>query len=258
MRPASSSTLAPCSSTCSAARWTALAACSAARWTPADTATGESAPTAAAVAACLKTLSPSLWMSPHFPQPPCCPALQVLLLQATRGAPLLHLRLLRHGPGPPLLVRSLLLCCCGYTCCMPFITHLLLLSLPVAAPPPCPPPRYLSNCCGAANLRHFLLFLTYVVLGASYGLLMGAAMGWKDRRVLAAHTRRVLQASTRGEVRAAVQRGLPCLHRPHSSPCLPPAGRPRLAPRAPSAGLQPLLAAVGAALARLLGVLHCR
>lgn len=51
---------------------------------------------------------------------------------------------------------------------------------------------------GAANLRHFVLLLLFVVAGAAYGLAAGLAMGWADRRALLRHTRAVLGVSRRG------------------------------------------------------------
>ena len=52
---------------------------------------------------------------------------------------------------------------------------------------------YLSSCVGAANLRHFLVFLAFLVAGAAYGLSLGLLLGWRDRAVLWRHTRRVVQ-----------------------------------------------------------------
>lgn len=55
------------------------------------------------------------------------------------------------------------------------------------------PSRYINNCTGAANLRNFLLFLTWLLAGVAYGLALGLLMGWRDRRALWQHTLRVLQ-----------------------------------------------------------------
>lgn len=48
---------------------------------------------------------------------------------------------------------------------------------------------YISSCVGAGNLRHFILLLACVVAGTSYGLALGAALGWRQRAALVAHTR---------------------------------------------------------------------
>lgn len=59
-----------------------------------------------------------------------------------------------------------------------------------------PLPRFINNCAGAANLRHFILFLAYLAAGVAYGLALALAMGWHDRAAVVGHTRRVLQVGT--------------------------------------------------------------
>jgi hypothetical protein len=53
---------------------------------------------------------------------------------------------------------------------------------------------------GAANLRHFLLFLSYLVAGTGYGVALGLLLGWRERGALWRHTHRVLQAGCCGRI----------------------------------------------------------
>ncbi|KAL4855037.1 Protein S-acyltransferase 11 [Chlorella vulgaris] len=55
---------------------------------------------------------------------------------------------------------------------------------------------YVNNCVGSATLRHFILFLSSLVMGVAYGLGLGLMMGWKDRAVLWRHTSNVLLATS--------------------------------------------------------------
>ena len=45
-----------------------------------------------------------------------------------------------------------------------------------------------SRCVGAANLRPFIRFLAWLLLGVCYALLAAGVMGWRERRLLARHT----------------------------------------------------------------------
>lgn len=174
-------------------RWMPAAACAAARWTPAATAsaaagTSRRARTTAAPAAC----ACSAWIitvGALFASRLVAPA-------AAAG------RLLRHPwqAHPAVLSPALPHAACPRRCAEPHAAprRLPLLPSPRSSPlSSAPPPtcRYVNNCVGAANLRHFILLLLYVVLSTAYGLAAGLAMGWADRSALLRHTWGVLAVS---------------------------------------------------------------
>jgi hypothetical protein len=44
---------------------------------------------------------------------------------------------------------------------------------------------FLNNCVGQANLRHFLLFLCFLIAGCCYTLGLCGALMWQQRRAVA-------------------------------------------------------------------------
>jgi hypothetical protein len=144
------------------------------------------------------------------------------LLQASPGASLQHVRVLCHGNGSSLPVSKqqshlqswaqfwwaiggqsvAQLGTLGHAPAMEFPSVCLYqqIGICLSLSDHC---RYVNNCVGSATLRHFILFLSSLVMGVAYGLGLGLMMGWKDRAVLWRHTSNVLLVS-RGRTGFAV------------------------------------------------------